>query len=401
VVHGAALLKTGGRLAMVIPAELLSAPYARPVLAHMAANFARVRILTFIAPLFADLSQDTLLVLAEGKNGQTEVLEWQDLASDAELDQPHPTKSLEVAPLISGQQSLRHHLIDAGALELYTDLTQHTRPLADLADVGIGYVSGANRFFHLDTKTKQRWQLPEQVLAPAVYRAKAFAGLQFTASDWQRAHSHGDAGWLLRLANVANLELPPVERARVDAYLEYGQQQTIPQGYKCRHREPWYVVPHVRVPDGFLSYMSGLRPQLVVNAARAVAPNTLHLVRLKAAVDVPEDVSVVSMATLTALWQTSLTALSVELEGHALGGGMLKLEPSEAKRVRVADVAKLEPLARKLDALFRAGKDDQARALADEVVLRQGLGLSEKDCQLLRESAKYLRERRYYRGRRT
>ena len=171
-------------------------------------------------------------------------------------------------------------------------------------------------------------------------------------------------------------------------------QQSVHQGYKCRHRQPWYVVPHVRVPDGFLSYMSGLRPQLVTNAAGAVAPNTLHLVRLKATTDV-------SIATLTALWQTSLTALSVELEGHALGGGMLKLEPREAGRVRLANVSGLEPLAQKLDAMFRTGQDEQARALADEVILRQGLGLSEEACQCLAVAAKVLRERRYYRGRRT
>src|ERR1700722_9195509 len=29
------------------------------------------------------------------------------------------------------------------------------------------------------------------------------------------------------------------------------------QAYKCRVRDPWYAVPDVRVPDFFLSYMSG------------------------------------------------------------------------------------------------------------------------------------------------
>ncbi len=392
VVHGTALLKAGGRLAMVIPAELLHAPYARPLLEYLTANFARVRVMTFVAPLFADLSQDTLLLLAEGKGGNTNVLEWQDLASDTDLDKPHVIKQLELAPFISGQKRLRHHLIDPRALEHYTYLSQHTYALADLADVGIGYVSGANRFFHVAAQTKEHWHLPEAVLEPAVYRAKAFAGLQFTAADWQAAQAQGDAGWLLHLGNID--ALTPAERANVDAYLEHGMQQSVHQGYKCRHRQPWYVVPHVRVPDGFLSYMSGLRPQLVTNAAGAVAPNTLHLVRLKATTDV-------SIATLTALWQTSLTALSVELEGHALGGGMLKLEPREAGRVRLANVSGLEPLAVELDAMFRAGQDAAARALADEVILRQGMGLSEEVCRCLAAAAKVLRERRYYRGRRT
>ena len=34
-------------------------------------------------------------------------------------------------------------------------------------------------------------------------------------------------------------------------------------------------------------------------------------------------------------WRSPLTKLGAELEGHSLGGGMLKLEPSEAARVPV------------------------------------------------------------------
>ena len=82
-------------------------------------------------------------------------------------------------------------------------------------------------------------------------------------------------------------------------------------------------------PDAFLSYMSGYTPRLVANDAEAVAPNTLHIVRLHEHVDS-------RTGPLTALWQTSLTKLSVEIEGHPLGGGMLKLEPTEAERVLVA-----------------------------------------------------------------
>jgi len=35
-------------------------------------------------------------------------------------------------------------------------------------------------------------------------------------------------------------------------------------------------------------------------------------------------------------WQHPLSRLSQELEGHPLGGGMLKLEPGEARRVHLA-----------------------------------------------------------------
>ena len=128
--------------------------------------------------------------------------------------------------------------------------------------------------------------------------------------------------------------------------------------------------------DAFLTYMSGSVPKLVANEADAVAPNALHVVRLQ-----PLQLRAsLSAPGLAALWQTSLTALSCELEGHSLGGGMLKLEPTEAERVAIAlpglEIAKLEELATDLDRLLRAGEAGEARELADGVILRCALGLS-------------------------
>lgn len=41
-------------------------------------------------------------------------------------------------------------------------------------------------------------------------------------------------------------------------------------------------------------------------------------------------------------WRHPLTRLSCELEGHPLGGGMLKLEPREAARVLLAKLNLVE-----------------------------------------------------------
>ena len=127
----------------------------------------------------------------------------------------------------------------------------------------------------------------------------------------------------------------------------------------------------------------------MANDAGAVAPNTLHVVRLRPHLPV-------SAGALSALWQTSLTSLSVELEGHALGGGLLKLEPTEARRVLVAlpSDGDLAGLTEELDALLRKGEDHTARGRADEVILQRALGLSARECESLREAARTLRAHR-------
>jgi len=266
----------------------------------------------------------------------------------------------------------------------------HTRRLGDLADVGIGYVTGCNSFFHLSPADAVRWRIPNDLLRPALLKSAALRGLSFTSADWSEAASRGTAGHLLDVPNDSR-GLPKA----VHRYLEFGREKGVHNAYKCRTRTPWFSVPHVHVPHGFLTYMSGAFPRFVTNEAGAVATNNLHIVRLLngAAFDIRE---------LAVLWQTSLTSLSAEIEGHPLGGGMLKLEPSEAESVLIAAPelgrGQLGELARELDALLRAGQASDARSVADKAVLENCLGIGERERRLLREGADCLRERRYHRG---
>jgi hypothetical protein len=126
---------------------------------------------------------------------------------------------------------------------------------------------------------------------------------------------------LLRLPSER--ELP----ASVKEYLDSTDGRRARLAYKCRVRDPWYVVPHVRVPEAFLSYMCGASPVLVENAAGCVGTNSVHAVTMR---------NGFGLAELRSRWQIPSTRLSCELEGHPLGGGMLKLEPGEAARVILA-----------------------------------------------------------------
>ena len=85
-------------------------------------------------------------------------------------------------------------------------------------------------------------------------------------------------------------------------------------------------MPDVTVPDGFLTYMNGRSVSLVANEARCVCTNSIHAVRLR---------TNISFTAMQRAWGHPVCRLSCELEGHPLGGGMLKLEPGEVARTRV------------------------------------------------------------------
>jgi len=392
VVHSTAFLAEGGRLAMVLPMELGHASYARPILAFLAKNFARIQIVTFQRSLFPHLSEDTLLLLADDRrqpDGRLADASLHDLSGPEALRtfSPEQDRGVDLTGFFRGNHRLAEFFLPEGVRDLYARLQAVgvARAVGDFADIGIGYVSGRNKFFHPSANELTTFKLPPRYLRRAALGGGALKGLEFTEADWSQAFVHGHAGNLLQLPVAGALPKSVTE------YLEYGRTQKVHEAYKCRVRKSWYSVPHIHVADGFLTYMNGAQTRLVVNAAAAVAPNTLHLVR------VHRD-SKLGIYDLAARWLCSLTQLSAEIEGHAMGGGMLKVEPGEAESVIVPCGQRPEVLrketATELDVRLRHGEFAKARELSDELYLRTELGMSAQECASLQSAALTLRNRR-------
>lgn len=193
-----------------------------------------------------------------------------------------------------------------------------TRRFGELATVGIGYVSGANDFFHLRPSAANNFAIPHQFLHPTVRNGRALTSSRLTKAMVERWKRQDEPILLLKIPKQT--ELP---RA-VKRYLEMEAAQVARTAYKCRMRDPWYSVPDVQVPDFFLTYMSGVEPELVRNDAGCTCTNSLHAVRIRNGSEATNNL---------ASWGSKFVQLSCEIEGHPLGGGMLKMEPREAARI--------------------------------------------------------------------
>ena len=102
-------------------------------------------------------------------------------------------------------------------------------------------------------------------------------------------------------------------------------------------------------------------PVLLENDAGYVASNSLLCGYLRPGL---------TADSLLARWYTSLTLLQIELEVHALGGGVRVFVPSEAGAVRLAArVAEPARLIARVHALVRSGEIARAYELGDEPVL--------------------------------
>jgi adenine-specific DNA-methyltransferase len=159
----AGLLKAGGRLAFVVPSEIGHAPYAAPLLDYLVKRFALVQIVAIRKKLFPELSEDCWLLYADGFGGTTDHIRFTVQESFAPSASP-PRRFLRVNVAdwrAIWKRRLRPFLMQPDARDLYCEIAgrRQTRRFGELASVGIGYVSGANDFFHLRPSEAEKFDI--------------------------------------------------------------------------------------------------------------------------------------------------------------------------------------------------------------------------------------------------
>lgn len=392
VVHGTSFVAQGGRLAQVLPAELLHAQYAGEIVEFLRRSFGRVLVAVFEERVFPGALEEVVLLFAEDR-GANSLADVHLIACDTVDDvKPGLASSLETEYTGErrrlGRGKLLSQLLPASTRQLHERLSADDRvwTLGELASVDIGIVTGANDFFVVPGAGPEAFD--PALLRPAVCKAAQVAGATLSVEDH---HALVDAGQRA-LIFVADSKTPArlLEEAR--PYLERGEELGMHERYKCRIRDPWWAIPLPKdgPPALLLTYCSNEYPRLAVNEARALNTNTLHGVRPAN----PEQTR-----SLAAGFYNSLTLLSAELVGRSYGGGVLKLEPTEAEALVMPPlVPGVEDLLPEIDRLVRSRQLSSVLDLVDPVVLGSGLGLSTEEIQHLRSGRERLTTRRRARG---
>lgn len=374
IIASTLLLNERGKLAMVIPAELLQVGYAAPLRKFLTDHYQSITIVTFTKLLFAEAQQEVVLLLASRRavgRGGIDVVELDDDHQLATYDfRSHDRRDLKSVEHSTAKWT-QYYLSEA-EIQLLRRLSRDPAigRLGDVASVDVGVVTGKNEFFVLDGQQARDRGLEADV-CPIVGRTAQTPGIVYGAADLARD----------REANVrCHLFLPPAgpaagESQAVQHYLRFGEQQQVHEGYKCRIRKHWYIVPSVWTPDAFLFRQINRYPKLVLNATAAMSTDTIHRVRFH---------SSELLQPTVAAFHNSLTFAFAEVLGRSYGGGVLELEPNEAEalplpRLDISSVALQE-----LDGLARAGQVERILELTDTAYLRTGMGLAPKDVDTLR-----------------
>lgn len=396
VVAATASLKKGGRLALVLPAEILQVTYAAQLRSFLTDRFKRIDVVACNELFFEKAEQEVVLLLADGALARTSETNICRVAM-TEVDKVTTITGRTPAAVLKDAKPkvIRHdsekwlkYFLDNKQIGFMRELRDSaiTSPMSTHAHINVGVVTGKNEFFVLNAEQVADMELA-QYTTPLVSRSVQLKGARIGKADWKSLSAAGDRVHLLTIEPAQALRLSP----KLRRYIEEGEIKQFHKGFKCSIRSPWFAVPSVWIPDGFAFRQIYDFPRMVLNASDATSTDTIHRLSSKGAK--PERI--------IANTYTWLTAASAEIEGRSYGGGVLELEPTEAERLLMpATLNGAMPLT-EADRLTRLGRLDEVLEENARVVLMDHMGLSAADCVLLKSAWMKMRDRRMSRRRST
>lgn len=370
VIGSACLLKRGGRLAMVLPAELLQVRYAHAVRTYLATQFGAVTVVTFRRLVFPGVQQSAVLLL--GVKGEECSFTVSEVTSPELLPASQSAMATVEVHEVADHTKWTQYLLKSEQWNTLRSATwsEGVGRLGNWAGVDVGVVTGENAFFIVTREGATGLDAGSRVRR-ILTKTRAISGTHFSDEDWSTFERSGVPSRLLYLSATTELPTP------LEAYIAEGQDNLIDRQYKCSLREPWYAVPSVWTPDAFLSRQIGLAPRLAANDAEVTCTDTLLRVTMR------EDVSA---HALSQHFVNSLTFLWAEILGRSYGGGVLEVMPSEAEMLPVPAPTFSLPRSGsvQIDSLVRSGEIEAALDLGDEIFLGDQLGIPRRGRAMLR-----------------
>lgn len=373
-------LAPGGRLGMVIPAELFQVGYAAELRQFLADHFKQIDIVTFKQLVFPTIQQEVVLLLAEKQSGEGTGIRVHEVDNADDLPKLTSSSMVKqvVKPVDHAEEKWTKYFLEKDEILLLRNLRE--REDVDLlgkhVDVDVGVVTGNNDYFLLSEEEVAEHELHDDCI-PLVGRSLALQGTRFTSSDFNRWAGLGKKCYLF-------LPQSPYGSAAAK-FVELGEEAKVNEGYKCSIRKEWFRVPSVWTPDFFFLRQADSSPRIVANTTSATCTDTLHRGRL---------LSGANKNRLCAAFTNSLTFATSEVIGRSYGGGVMTFEPSEVEKLPLP-MLNAELLDwKQIDSLIREKKLEGALDIVDEVVLVQGLGLKKTQVKMLREIWKKMSKRR-------
>lgn len=379
------LLRSGGRLAMVVPAEIIHVTHAQSLRSYLGRECRRLVIIDPEELWFSDTLQGAVILLAEKKHSHADTAEGLGIypVKGREFLRLDPSTVFAAPQSINGktvQGKWTRALLNLETRSLFDEIAEHdaVHRFEDIARVDVGIVTGANKFFLVPDDVVKNHKL-DKWAHPMFGRSEHCPGIIYDSDQHAANAAKGNPTNFLWFQDKEGKF-----SASTRAYIQLGEDQELHTRYKCRVRSPWYTVPSVYSTEIGMLKRSHDTPRLILNRIGAYTTDTAYRIRTQS----------VAAEKLVGCFINPLTALSAELEGRHYGGGVLELTPSEIERLLIPLPDKANVDLADLDAAIRKRPTHQVLSRQGKIVLGAlGLSIAKQECVL--EGWRKLRDRRH------
>ncbi|MCC0087744.1 N-6 DNA methylase [Aeromonas veronii] len=379
-----ALLKAGGRMAMVIPSEIIHVMHAQSLRSYMGRVCSKIVIIDPKEIWFEDTLQGAVIIMAEKKVDTCTPSEGVGIVSVSGFDFLNECpESLFCETLgingetVEGKWTKAN--LDKNELALIKKIISHesVHRFKDIARVDVGIVTGANKFFLVDNDIVKRHAL-EAYAYPMFGRSQHCPGIFYDQEQHDLNKLHGLPTNFLYIEDDYS-ELP----VKVQNYIKIGELEKLHERYKCRIRKPWYKVPSVYSTEIGMLKRSHEAPRLILNQVGAYTTDTAYRITSR----------FTDAENLVCSFLNPLTAITAELEGRYYGGGVLELVPSEIEKIYIPVIEGCQHDSATLNRMVKEGKIEEAIKMQGEYIFSK-IGITREENEQLMKIWKKLQDRR-------
>jgi len=383
------LLSENGKIAFIIPAELLQVVYAEDLRLFMSNTLSKITLITFEELVFDEAEQEVIILIGEKDNVIRDTIIGIKQLRNLDCLMGLNLTEIEYQPLTHTKDKWTKYFTNDHEVDLINRIRNDNRFITfrDISVVNVGITTGNNKYFSVDKDIVAKYQF-EDVTLPLIGRSAHAHGIYFTHEDWIKNVNNNKKAFLINFtSDIPYEEYPELHKE----YIQKGENEDAHIGYKCSIRDRWYIVPSIWIPDAFILRRNDTFPKFVLNNINAVSTDTMH--RIKFHDGINRDKILLS-------YYNSITFAFTEINGRSYGGGVLEILPGEVSKVKLPNIqdfddTRTRELLTIIDDCIRSnGNIEQVLDIIDREILVEHLGLDLEICYQFREIWKKLMERR-------
>lgn len=372
LLHSLSFLKPGGRMAWILPGSFIYSEYVFPLKSLVENIFGKCLAVLLEDRIFLEEGtvENSVVLLCDSYHaGENEIVRLVSAKGLSELD--NIIENWTSGENVGNSWIHRPQLsfIEERVERLYSVISNQNNcyKLGSFLDIKIGIVTGDNKFFVINNKQADKYEIPISNLEPILAKFSLCKGIELTCEDIKFSQEQGDRCLLINTSDAANL--PESITAYLNSYPEEKRLSNVTFKGRSKHAQ-WHQVHNNVYPDAFFSSMQSEGPILMINTAKVACTNSVYQVKfhLDLFAEFEPDHKMLAVTL-----QSTFSQFSAEIEGRSSGHGALKVEPSEAKKIAVLLTENSEGIDEvfgMMDECFRREDRLAARQIADSWLIR-------------------------------